>query len=123
MSYASPISVQEQTALLTKLEEQLQAQQEELSSRRSTPRYPLNARVRLLAEAEDGSLRQTAEAWALDFSHHGLGLLTERPFQFNDKLLVDFGPAFDVRFHARFTVVYGMNLVGSIQRIGGRFVV
>ena len=122
MSQASSLAEQQQTILLRRLEEELRQQQSEISGRRSMTRYPFNVRLPLLAVSADGSQRPLGEAWALDFSRRGIGLLTEQSLAAGEELTVGFGPAYGEGASARIRVVYCNKLIGSIFRVGCQFV-
>jgi hypothetical protein len=63
------------------------------------------------------------EAWALDFSRRGIGLLAERVFAVGDILVVDFGRRNEQEVSsARMRVAYCTRLLSSTFRIGGEFV-
>ena len=123
MSHAESVADQGQPTMLETLEQRLRQRQAEISERRSSTRYPLNAGVSLAVESEDGSRRSIGEAWAMDFSGGGMSLLTECPLTVDDQLVVDFfGSRLWQQFYSRVSVAYCENLVGSIFHVGVRFV-
>ncbi len=122
MSNASVPTDHDQTATIEKLKEQLRERQAEFTDRRSSTRLPFSARVSLVGKTEDGSPRSIGDAWVLDVSGDGVGLLTERPFSINDEMVVDFGSAVTEGCSTPIRVVYCSNLIGSIYRIGARFI-
>lgn len=121
MSQPSPVAEQQQTILLRRLEEELRQQQSEISGRRSMTRYPFNALVSLSAASTDGSERALGEAWALDFSRRGIGLLTDRSFAAGEELIITFGASQGEEMSAHLSVVYCKRLFGSVFRLGGQF--
>ncbi len=122
MSHTASATDQGQPTTHDTLEQQLRQRQAEISERRSDSRYPLNTGVTLAVKSEDGSQRSIGEAWALDLSRGGMFLLTERALAADDELVVDFGSALWEQFSARVNVVHCAKLVGSIFRVGVRFV-
>ncbi len=123
MSHAESAADQGQPTMVETLEQRLRQRQAEISERRSSTRYPLNGSVSLAVESEDGSRRSIGEAWAMDFSGGGLFLLTECPFAVDDQLVVEFfGSRLWKQFYSRVSVVYCEKLVGSIFRVGVRFI-
>ena len=122
MTHTASTTDQGKPTLLEILEQRLRQRQAEVSKRRSSTRYPLNTGVTLAVESEDGSHRSISEAWALDLSRGGMLLLTERALAVDDELVVDFGSAQWEQFSARVSVVHCAKLVGSIFRVGVRFV-
>lgn len=121
MSQPSPVAEQQQTILLRRLEEELRQQQSDISGRRSMTRYPFNALVSLSAPSADGSEKVMGEAWALDFSRRGIGLLTDRSFAAGDELIITFTASRGEEASAHLRVVYCARLFGSIFRLGGQF--
>jgi hypothetical protein len=121
MSQPSPVAEQQQTILLRRLEEELRQQQSEISGRRAMTRYPFNALVSLAAPSADGPEKVIGEAWALDFSRRGIGLLTDRSFAAGEELTVTFRASRGEEASARLHVVYCKRLFGSIFRLGGQF--
>ncbi len=109
--------------MLETLEQRLRQRQAEISERRSSTRYSFNGRVSLDVESEDGSRRSIGEAWAMDFSGGGMSLLIESPLAVGDQLVVDFfsSPLWQ-RFYSRVSVAHCEKLIGSIFRVGVRFV-
>ncbi len=122
MSHTASATDQGQPNLLKTLEQRLRQRQAEISERRSGTRYPLNTGVTFAVESEDGSHRSISEAWALDFSRGGMLLLAERALAVDHELVVDFGSELWDQFSARVNVVHCAKLVGSIFRVGVRFV-
>ncbi len=122
MSNASVPTDHDQAATIEKLKEQLRERQAEFRDRRSSTRLPFGARVSLVGKPEDVSPRSIGDAWVLDVSDDGVGLLTERPFNINDEMVVDFGSAVTEGGSTPIRVVYCTNLIGSIYRIGARFI-
>jgi hypothetical protein len=123
MSHRTPVAERQQTILLRTLEEELRQRQAEVGGRRSMTRYAFNAPVSISVVAADGSEQAMGEAWALDFSRRGIGLLAERVFAVGDILAVDFGRRNDREtFSARMRVAYCTRLLSSTFRIGGEFI-
>ena len=122
MSNASAPTDHDQTGTIEKLKEQLRESKAEFMDRRSSTRLPFSARVSLVGKTEDGSPRSIGDAWVLDVSDDGVGLLTERPLNINDEMVVDFGSAVTEGCSTPIRVVYCINLIGSIYRIGARFI-
>ena len=122
MSHTESATDQGKPTRLETLEQRLRQRQAEISERRSSIRYPLDTGVTLAVESEDGSQRSIGEAWALDLSRGGMLLLTERALAVDDELVVDFGSALWEQFSLRVSVVHCAKLVGSIFRVGVRFV-
>jgi hypothetical protein len=123
MSQPSPVAERQQTILLRRLEEELRQRQAEISGRRSMARYPFNASISVSVVRPDGSEQSMGEAWALDFSRRGIGLLAERVFAVGDVLLIDFGRRNEQEpASARVRVVYCTRLLSSTFRIGGEFI-
>jgi hypothetical protein len=123
MSHPTPIAERQQAILLRRLEEELRQRQAEIGGRRSMTRYPFNAPVSISIVAADGSKLAMGEAWALDFSRRGIGLLAERVFAVGDVLVIDFGQRIDQEYSsARMRVVYCTRLLSSTFRIGGEFI-
>ncbi len=122
MSNDSVPTDHDQTSTIEKLKEQLRKRQAEFSDRRSSTRLPFGARVSLVGKTEGGSPRSIGDAWVLDVSDDGVSLLTERPFNFNEEMVFDLGSPVTEGYSTPIRVVYCTNLIGSIYRIGVRFI-
>jgi hypothetical protein len=123
MSQPTSVAERQQTILLRRLEEELRQRQAEIGGRRSMTRYTFNAPVSLAMVTSDGSEKAVGDAWALDFSRRGIGLLAERAFAEGDVLIVDFGRRNGgERSSARMRVAYCTKLLSSTFRVGGEFI-
>ncbi len=122
MSNASVPTDYDQKGTIEKLKEHLRERQAEFGDRRSSTRLSFGTCVFLVGKTEDGSPRSSGGAWVLDVSNDGVGLLTEQPFNVNDEMVVDFGSAVPEGCSMPIRVVNCTNLIGSIYRIGARFI-
>ncbi len=92
------------------------------SQRRSDVRYGWNVPVTLghLAGA-DKQFRPQVQAWAVDLSYRGTGLLTERIIESGTTCYMQFPSLAGRSICVPIRVIYSKVLVGSIVRLGVEF--
>ena len=89
--------------------------------KRTSARFDLNALLRLGTRAPNSPIKPLCEAWGLDISSNGIGMLTQQEFL----------PGRDVFLHlqsitgcpgwVKLRVIYSQKLVGTIVRSGAVF--
>jgi len=112
----------ENTIPFRELEAQLRQRAAAMREQRSAERLPLNTVVDLFEETDDEFLSLKCEAWALDLSVSGIGLLTEHPIEVGACFVVDFEMSENERYSGRVRIVYCTRLIGSMHRVGAMFI-
>lgn len=90
--------------------------------RRAEVRFPLGLPVSLATRLdEQGTLRRLCEAWAIDFSYEGIGLLTECDLMAGRFLYVQIDEAARATVNIPAMVVFCRPILSRTYRCGLRF--
>ena len=90
---------------------------------RTDKRYPLSAAVPLsVSYVPGGPFTPELQAWGLDISYTGIGLLTERELEPASPVYLDLAALGRPHSVVEMRVLYCSHMVGQIHRVGAVFV-
>lgn len=94
----------------------------EAAKQRTEERYALQTKVFLGSKEGADQFKPTSEVWGEDLSNTGIGLISTRPFEKNQKCYLMMKPAKSPPIFARIHIRRCYAITSSIYRIGATFI-